>query len=89
MGHAGGGRRGAVAGRQADWAGRGGLGPGAAATRAPLILWAVLCTLAGVGLYAWNCRQENRQYEAAARRQQADEAAAKTMDKRGRRRKAG
>lgn len=67
----------------------GGMGPGAAATRAPLILWAVLCTLAGVGLYAWNCRQENRQFEAAARRQQADEAAAKTMDKRGRRRKEG
>ena len=67
----------------------GGFGYGSAATRAPLILWAVLCTLAGVGLYAWNCRQENRQYEAAARRQQADEAAAKTMDKRGRRRKAG
>ena len=67
----------------------GGFGYGSAATRAPLILWAVLCTLAGVGLYAWNCRQENRRYEAAARRQQADEAAAKTMDKRSRRRKAG
>ena len=58
-------------------------------TLALMALWAVLCTLAGVGLYAWNCRQENRQFEAAARRQQADEAAAKTMDKRGRRRKVG
>ena len=67
----------------------GGFGYGSAATRAPLILWAVLCTLAGVGLYGWNCRQENRQYEAAARRQRAAEAAVKTDDQRGRRRKAG
>lgn len=67
----------------------GGMGWGAAATRAPLILWAVLCTLAGVGLYGWNCWQENRQYEAAAQRQQADEAAAKTGDQRSRTRKAG
>lgn len=67
----------------------GGFGYGSAATRAPLILWAVLCTLAGVGLYGWNCWQENRQYEAAARRQRAAEAAVKTDDQRGRTRKAG
>lgn len=67
----------------------GGMGPGAAATRAPLILWAVLCTLAGVGMYGWNCWQENRRYTAAARRQRAAEAAVKTDDQRGRTRKAG
>lgn len=39
-----------------------GYGYGAAAARAPLILWGGICLLAGLGLSLYSLRIENRQY---------------------------
>lgn len=40
----------------------GGLSMGAAAARAPLVLWASICLLAGLGLSLYSLHQEHRQY---------------------------
>lgn len=66
----------------------GGFGYGAAATRAPLILWAVVCTLAGVGLYGWECWKENQQHKKNTQQREKDEAWATAAADTGRR-KAG
>lgn len=39
-----------------------GYGYGAAAARAPLILWGSICLLAGLGLSLYSLHQEHRQY---------------------------
>jgi hypothetical protein len=41
----------------------GGYAYGAAAARAPLVLWAVLCTAAGLAFSLYELRRENRQYK--------------------------
>ena len=64
----------------------GGYGWGAAAARAPLYVCVGLCTLLGVGASLWSLREENRQYQRAARRQKIHQKPANTVKSR---RKAG
>jgi len=48
----------------------GGYACGAAAARAPLVLYAVLGTAAGLGLTLYELHRENQQYKRSAKRQQ-------------------
>lgn len=45
---------------------------GAAAARAPLVLWAVLGTAAALGLSLYELHRENQQYKRSAKRQVID-----------------
>lgn len=57
----------------------GGYGWGAAAARAPLYVCIGLCILLGVGASLWSLREENRQYQRAARRQKIHQKPANTV----------
>lgn len=50
----------------------GGYAYGAAAARAPLVLYAVLGTAAGLGLTLYELHRENQQYKRRAKRQVID-----------------
>lgn len=66
----------------------GGYGYSAAAARAPLILWAMLATAAGLALSLYELHRENQQYKRSAKRQKAHRQPQHTV-KPANRRKAG
>ena len=62
----------------------GGYAYGAAAARAPLILWAVLATAAGLASSLYELHRENQRYKRAAQRQKVHQPPKNTV-KSGRR----
>ena len=66
----------------------GGYAYGAAAARAPLVLYAVLGTAAALGLTLYELHRENQQYKRSAKRQKVHQQPQNTV-KPANRRKAG
>ena len=58
----------------------GGYAYGAAAARAPLVLYAVLGTAAALGLTLYELHRENQQYKRSAKRQVIDRTHARTEE---------
>lgn len=60
----------------------GGYAYGAAAARAPLVLWAIICTMAALGLSLYSLRMENAQYKRSSKVHKQPEHTVKPANRR-------
>lgn len=60
----------------------GGYAYGAAVARAPLVLWAIICTMAALGLSLYSRRMENEQYKRSSKVHKQPEHTVKPANRR-------